>query len=89
VDNPLTDFVAAISCGICNDIAVLDLDYAEDSTAQADVNFVLTRQGAIVEIQASAEQAPFSEAKFHELMQLARKGITHLHSLQQQVLDKN
>src|ERR1700722_3114907 len=77
-ENPLTDSVAAISCGLYNGAAVLDLDYAEDSNAQADANFVLTGSGGIVEIQGTAEHAPFSEAQFNELLRLARAGIAKL-----------
>jgi len=83
---PLTDQVAAVSCGIVKDSLVLDLDYEEDSTAQADTNFVLTAAGGIVEIQGTAEDAPFSEAQFMELVALARKGIGELTALQRTVL---
>ncbi|MFC5358342.1 ribonuclease PH [Azospirillum himalayense] len=79
---PLTDHVAAVSCGIYKDASVLDLDYAEDSTAQADANFVLTGQGGIVEVQGTAEERPFSEPQFMELLALARKGIDELVALQ-------
>ncbi|NUB12437.1 ribonuclease PH, partial [Azospirillum brasilense] len=72
---PLTDHVAAVSCGIYKNASVLDPDYAEDSTAQADANFVLTGQGGIVEVQGTAEERPFSEPQFMELLALARKGI--------------
>ena len=75
---PLTDQVAAVSCGLYKGAAVLDLDYAEDSTAQADANFVFTGQGGIVEIQGTAEDRPFSAEKFDELMALAGKGIDEL-----------
>ena len=85
--DPLTDSVAAISCGIYNGTAVLDLDYAEDSNAQADANFVLTGSGGIVEIQGTAEHAPFSEAQFQELLNLARGGIAKLTDMQKQALD--
>jgi ribonuclease PH len=84
--DPLTDSVAAISCGLHNGTAVLDLDYAEDSTAQADANFVLTGSGGIIEIQGTAEQAPFSEAQFNELLRLARTGIAALTALQKRAL---
>jgi ribonuclease PH len=84
--NPLTDSVAAISCGIYNGTPVLDLDYAEDSSAQADANFVLTGKGGIVEIQGTAEQEPFAESQFQDLMKLARKGIADLSTLQKQIL---
>jgi ribonuclease PH len=75
---PLIDEVAAVSCGLYNDAAVLDLDYAEDSSAQADANFVLTGRGGIVEIQGTAEEDPFSEEQFIELLRLAKKGVGEL-----------
>ncbi|MBL8668598.1 MAG: ribonuclease PH [Rhodospirillales bacterium] len=83
---PLTDHVAAISCGICEGVCVLDLDYQEDSAAQADANFVLTGKGAIVEVQGTAEQQPFSEAQLLELIALARGGIAELVALQRQAI---
>jgi ribonuclease PH len=83
---PLTQEVAAVSCGIHQGVAVLDLDYDEDSNAEADSNFVLTGTGGIVEIQGTAEQSPFSEAMFMELMTLARKGIGELVAHQRQAL---
>lgn len=83
---PLLDSVAAISCGLYNGHAVLDLDYQEDSNAQADANFVLTGQGGIVEIQATAEHAPFADGPFQELMKLARKGIEEITALQKNAL---
>ncbi|MBL8893212.1 MAG: ribonuclease PH [Rhizobiales bacterium] len=79
---PLKDHVAAISCGISGDVAVLDLDYAEDSTAHTDANFVMTGSGGIVEIQATAEGEAFSEGRFNELLTLARKGVSELVELQ-------
>ncbi|MHA7061200.1 ribonuclease PH [Azospirillum argentinense] len=79
---PLTDHVAAVSCGIYKNTSVLDLDYAEDSTAQADANFVLTGNGGIVEVQGTAEERPFAEPQFMELLALARKGIDELVALQ-------
>ncbi len=75
---PLNGHIAAVSCGICGGEAVLDLDYAEDSTAQADSNFVLTGDGGLVEIQATAEEKPFGEESFHQLLALARKGVAEL-----------
>ena len=75
---PLRDSVAAISCGVIGGTAVLDLDYAEDSQAETDANFVLTATGGIVEIQATAEAAPFDEALFAEMLRLARSGIAEL-----------
>ncbi|CAO3416961.1 ribonuclease PH [Azospirillum endophyticum] len=83
---PLTDQVAAVSCGLYQGNAVLDLDYDEDSKAQADANFVLTGKAGIVEIQGTAEETPFSEPQFMELLALARKGVTELVALQKQVL---
>jgi ribonuclease PH len=80
---PLTDSVAAISCGIHGEAPVLDLDYAEDSTAETDANFVLTGQGGIVEIQATAERGSFDEARFQGMLALARKGIAELGEMQQ------
>ena len=73
---PLTDHVAAISCGIAGGEAILDLDYAEDSGAEADANFVLTGAGNLVEVQATAEGAPFSEAQFLAMLDLEdRKSV--------------
>ena len=83
---PLTDQVAAVSCGIHQGRAVLDLDYAEDSAAEADANFVLTGKGGIVEIQGTAEAAPFSDDQFAQLMALARKGIGELLTHQRRAL---
>jgi ribonuclease PH len=83
---PLVDQVAAISCGIHNGRCVLDLEYEEDSAAEADANFVLTGSGGIVEVQGTAEKTAFSEAQFLELLTLARKGIAELNVLQKQVL---
>ncbi len=83
---PLTDSVAAISCGIFEGIAVLDLDYAEDSQAEADANFVLTGSGGFVEIQATAEGAPFDETRFGEMLALARLGVAELTRAQRAAL---
>lgn len=85
-EDPILDHVAAISCGIHQDAAVLDLDYAEDSTAETDANFVMTGSGGIVEIQGTAEGAPFTEANFQDLMGLAKKGIGELVTMQGTVL---
>ncbi len=82
VANVLKDHVAAISCGVINGAPVLDLDYVEDSSAGTDSNFVMTGKGGIVEIQGTAEGAPFSEEEFLALMALARKGINKLVDLQ-------
>ena len=80
--NPLRDHVAAVSCGVCNGVAVLDLDYAEDSQADTDANFVMTGAGNLVEVQATAEKVAFSEEQLTALIGLARKGITKLVDLQ-------
>ncbi len=80
--DPILDQVAAISCGIHQDTPVLDLDYEEDSTAEADANFVLTGTGAIVEIQATGEKRGFSQGEFEQLFSLARGGIAELCLLQ-------
>lgn len=81
-DKVLKDNVAAISCGIFEGTPVLDLDYDEDSEAETDANFVMTGSGGIVEIQGTAEGAPFSEEEFNKLIGLAKKGITELVDLQ-------
>src|SRR4051812_1173382 len=80
--DPILDQVAAISCGVHLDTPVLDLDYEEDSNAEADANFVLTGAGDIVEIQATGEKRGFSQAEFEALFSLARKGIGELGELQ-------
>ncbi len=82
VEKVLKDHVAAISCGIYEGTPVLDLDYAEDSVAETDSNFVMTGRGGIVEIQGTAGGAPFSEQEFSELMKLARGRVDRLVSLQ-------
>ena len=82
----IKDHVAAISCGIVKGEAVLDLDYDEDSTAETDANFVLTGSGGLVEIQGTAEGAPFTEDQLVALLKLARKGIGELVELQKQAL---
>jgi len=84
--SPITGQVAAISCGLMDGTAVLDLDYAEDSNAGADANFVLTEGGGIVEIQGTAEKEPFTEAQFNDLMRLARVGTTALYAAQRAAL---
>ena len=78
----LRDHVAAVSCGLYKGAAVLDLDYAEDSSADADANFVMTGSGGIVEVQGTAETVPFSQEGFDQLMVLAKKGIAELVQLQ-------
>ena len=81
-DGVMKDQVAAVSCGIYKGVPVLDLDYPEDSEAEADANFVFTGKGLIVEVQATAEKAAFSEERMAELTELAKKGITELVNLQ-------
>ena len=83
---PLIGQVAAVSCGIANGTAVLDLDYQEDSSAEADANFVLTGTGGLVEIQATAEKTSFSEEQFHQLLALSRTGTTALFAAQRAAL---
>ncbi|HEY4045095.1 MAG TPA: ribonuclease PH [Rhodopila sp.] len=84
--SPLTGQVAAVSCGIIAGTPVLDLDYDEDSNAEADANFVLTDGGGIVEIQATAEKSAFNESQFHELLGLARNGTGALFTMQRQAV---
>ena len=81
-DGVLKDHVAAVSCGIYKGESVLDLDYAEDSEAEADANFVFTGKGLIVEVQATAEKAAFSEERMAEMTELAKKGMAELVNLQ-------
>jgi ribonuclease PH len=81
-DSPLKDHVAAVSCGIVAGEAVIDLDYAEDSIAHTDANFVMTGAGSLVEVQGSAEGAPFSEAELLHMLALARTGVGRLVDLQ-------
>ena len=84
--NPINEFVAAISCAIHQGNAVLDVDYSEDSTAQADMNFVLTESGKIVEIQGTAEEKPFEEHEYNQLFALAKKGVAELIVKQKEAL---
>lgn len=83
---PLVGQVAAVSCGIFERVAVLDLDYREDSGADADANFILTGAGGIIEIQATAEKEPFDDAAFAKLMGLARLGTAALFEAQMKAL---
>ena len=85
-ESPLKDHVAAVSCGIVKGEAVIDLDYAEDSTAETDANFVITGAGGLVEVQASAEGAPFSETELLAMLKLARAGVSGLVQLQKGVV---
>jgi len=86
--NPINKQLAAISCGIYGDQAIVDLDYIEDSNAQADANFVLTSCGDIVEIQGTAEDAPFSEEKFIEMLALAKGAVLELSEFQNDIINK-
>ncbi|MFM2443267.1 MAG: hypothetical protein RJB09_453 [Pseudomonadota bacterium] len=81
-DMPIRDHVAAISCGVARGTPVLDLDYAEDSTAETDANFVMTGSGGLVEVQATAEAAIFTDEQLAAMMGLARHGIMRLVDLQ-------
>ena len=83
---PIRDQVAAVSCGIVKGEAVLDLDYAEDSTAETDANFVITGKGGLVEVQATAENAPFTEVQLTAMLTLARGGIERLVALQKETV---
>src|SRR5687767_1078949 len=87
--SPINGQVAAVSCGLWEGTAVLDLDYPEDSKAQADANFVLTGSGGIVEVQGTAEDKPFSEPEFIALLELAKKGIGELTRLQRLAIGKS
>jgi ribonuclease PH len=86
--SPMTDSVAAVSCGLYQGEPVLDLDYAEDSAADADANFVLAGTGGIVEIQVTAESEPFSRDQFEAMLGLAEKGVRELTILQKQALER-
>jgi len=86
VKNPIKDTVSAISCGICNGEALLDLDYTEDSSAETDSNFVITGSGLLVEVQGTAEGAPFSTEELLKLLNLAQKGCKEVRALQTAVL---
>ncbi len=85
-DMPIRDHVAAVSCGVTHGTPVLDLDYAEDSTAETDANFVMTGTGGLVEIQATAEAAIFTQDQLAAMMELARNGIIRLVELQKEAV---
>jgi ribonuclease PH len=84
---PLRGQIAAISCGIYKNVPVLDLDYPEDSNAQADSNFALTERQSVVEIQGTAEDGPFSESSFIDMLKLAKKGVSELVIIQKAALE--
>tara|TARA_B100001250_G_scaffold188753_1_gene162178 strand:- start:32 stop:748 length:717 start_codon:yes stop_codon:yes gene_type:complete len=85
--DPIREYLGAVSCGIYRGKPILDLDYKEDSEAEADANFVITEKNKIIEIQATAEQYPFSEKMFSELMNLAKGGIEEIIKKQKDVLE--
>ncbi len=82
----IKDHVAAVSCGMFQGEAILDLDYSEDSAAETDANFVLTGSGGLVEVQGTAEGAPFTDGQLAELLRLARKGVGELIGLQKEAI---
>jgi ribonuclease PH len=84
---PLTQSVAAVSCGVVDGRALLDLDYSEDSTAEVDANVVMTGDGGLVEVQATAERTPLSRASLDELLGLAANGIDQLRAMQRTAVD--
>ena len=86
VESPVTDYLAAISAGICNGEVLLDLCYAEDSGADVDMNVVMTGSGQFVEIQGTGEAANFSRDELNSLLTIAERGIRRLHALQREVL---
>jgi ribonuclease PH len=84
--NPLNNMIASVSVGIYNGTPVLDLDYAEDSNAETDMNVVMNSDGGFIEVQGTAEAAPFSEEEFQQMMALAKRGIADLVKVQQMAL---
>ena len=84
--NPITGQVAAISCGVFEATPILDIDYAEDSNAEVDCNFVLAGDGRMIELQATGEKRPFSDEEFAEMMRLAKLGCTHLFEAQRKAI---
>ena len=85
-ENPITGQVAAISCGVFEGAAVLDIDYAEDSNAEVDCNFIMSGDGRLIEVQATGEKRPFSDEEFAELMRLAKLGCGRLFEMQLQAV---
>jgi ribonuclease PH len=84
--SPLTGSIAAVSCGVVDGVALLDLDYGEDSSAEVDANVVMTGDGGLVEVQATAERTPLSRAHLDELLALAQEGIESLRAAQEAAL---
>ena len=89
IENPVTSMIAAISVGIYQGVPVIDLDYAEDSSADTDMNVVMTDNGGLIEVQGTAEKQPFSEEEFFSMINLAKQGIDQLHNLQLKCLSFN
>ncbi len=87
--NPITDSLAAISCGIVDDAAILDLEYTEDSRAQADMNVVMTKDGGIIEVQCTGEKRPITDEEFFQLVKISKKGIVELIELQDKLFCEN
>jgi ribonuclease PH len=85
--SPVTGSIAAVSCGMVAGVPLLDLDYSEDSTAEVDANVVMTGEGGLVEVQATAERTPLSRAHLDRLLSLAQDGIATLRSAQQEAVD--
>jgi len=85
-ENPIREFVAAVSCDIYNGEAILDVDYEEDSNSQVDMNFVMTESGKLVEIQGTAEGEPFDEEQFYQMLSLGKQGIKELITKQKEAL---
>ncbi len=85
-ESPITDFLAAISVGLVNHELLLDLNYAEDSTAQVDFNVVMTGSGQLVEVQGTAEESPFTRAEMDKMMDLAEHGIGQLVRMQREIM---
>jgi len=83
--SPITDKLAAISCGIVDDKAILDLEYTEDSRAQADMNVVMTQSGGIIEVQCTGEKRPITDNEFFELIKISKKGIEELGIIQDEL----
>ena len=88
-ENPMIDQVAAISCGICENQELIDLDYEEDSSAETDGNFVMTLNNRIVEIQTTAEEKPFNKEQFQKLLNLAEIGTKNIFKIQKEALGLN
>jgi ribonuclease PH len=85
--SPLTGTIAAVSCGMVDGVALLDLDYSEDSTAEVDANVVMTGDGGLVEVQATAERTPLSRASLDELLALAQHGVEQLRGFQAEAIE--